>query len=231
MLVAWRNRWRVARLKRNAGVHLWKFCARNLSANGARHAVNQHKFAGHHVRRKRLGQRVAQCVKVRRRVCVAGDNVRNNNVRAFISLHAARGFKHAIALTKQRINGRKFHAVAAQFHLAINATKKFKVAACGKARQIARAINAAKLWMIDKFFRRHLWTIAIAARHANAADAEFALHASWNLLQRLVQNVRGVTNDGLANGDRKAAVHARAHHGHGAFGGAVTIFQPATVAP
>ena len=101
MLVAWRNGWRVARLKRNAGVHLWKFGARNLSANGARNAVNQHKLAGHHVRRKRLGQRVAQRVKVRRRVCVAGDNVRNNNVRAFISLHAARGFKHATALTKQ----------------------------------------------------------------------------------------------------------------------------------
>ena len=75
----------------------------------------------------------------------------------------------------------------------------------------------------DEFFGRQRVALEIAARHAGAADQQFALDAALQQVIGLVGDIAGVIGDGAADGHRRVGLHFRDRGDDGGFGRTVGI--------
>ena len=83
----------------------------------------------------------------------------------------------------------------------VDATQEFEVAVRKFTREIPGPIQLSEPRMRDEALLRQFGAIQITARHASAADIEFARGGRVDRLQLLVEDVRGRIGDRFA--DRK----------------------------
>src|SRR5439155_3263462 len=96
-------------------------------------------------------------------------------------------------LAKRSLNLTQFDAEPAEFHLVIEAAKKFDLAIGAKTGQVAGAVKAragpVAERMGDEAFGGQFRTVQVAARDPGSADEEFAGHTGWHGLQVAIQDV------------------------------------------
>ncbi len=102
----------------------------------------------------------------------------------------------------------QFDAKAANFDLIVDAAVETDLAIGrhhhGVAGTVEDGIAAGAIERIgDEFFGRQRIALEIAARHARAADQQFALDAALQQIVGLVGDIAGVIGDGAADGHRR----------------------------
>ena len=146
-------------------------------------------------------------------------------------LHPATGLAHAVQRRQPRLNLAKFHPVATDFDLRIDATMVKYIATRVAVHEVARAIDPAQCRMIDEFLRRHLGQMPIAARQPRAAHAQFTARLAAHLFKPVIQHIGPHSRHSLPDANRPPHHHIAAHASDGTFGRAIAIDHPPPARP
>src|SRR5581483_1350812 len=106
--------------------------------------------------------------------------------------HQHRSILYGRMLSEERLNLRQFHAEAANFHLLIDAPKKFQVPSREEAGQVTGFVEVFSRCLPervgDKAVPGQLRPIEITSGEAGTAKIEFSRYSDWDWLQQAIQH-------------------------------------------
>ena len=205
----------------------------DFAAGQGREAAHFHEQRRHHVGRQPGAQErsVLSFLKL-----VAGRQNQVGNESGHVvgaGFEGHRGVAHAGELQQQRLDFGQLDAVAAQFHLRVDAPQKLHLAAGREATQIAGAVETAaqgRLRSIDfnKLASREFGPVEVAGSQRGPADADFAFQARCHGLPGLVEQPHDVARHRPPDGERTARHEVGAGGNDGGLRGSVSIHNAST---
>ena len=205
----------------------------DLAAGQGREAAHFHEQRRHHVGRQPGAQErsVLSFLKL-----VAGRQNQVGNESGHVvgaGFEGHRGVAHAGELQQQRLDFGQLDAVAAQFHLRVDAPQKLHLAAGREATQIAGAVETAAQGRLrsigfNKLASREFGPVEVAGSQRGPADADFAFQARCHGLPGLVEQPHDVAWHRPPDGERTARHEVGAGGNDGSLGRSVSIHDAPT---
>ncbi len=217
-----RRRCRLGRLRHQRGCRLGELLAVHLAAREHGQCREHVEVGGHHVGRQPRAQRLENLIAVERARLLAQDDVRGERRHALAIVKPDGCAPDLRMLQQHRLDLGELHAVAANFHLAVDAAEEFEIALLVDAREVSGAVEPRVVERHERA-RGHFRLVEIAARDARAADVELALGAARHGLHLRVEDQRGVALDGTPDGDRPPGLQHRSGGVDRGFRGSIDV--------
>ena len=179
---------------------LRELLAVDLAADEARHLFQHFEECRHHVWRQFRAQPCKDGTAHQRLRTVPQLDIGHERVTPIGAVQLGNRNRDVRLLEQQRIDFRQLDPVAADLDLIVGAPEKFDLTVIVDAGDVARAIVTRVVTRLgDVVALGQVGAIEIAARHAYAADVEFALRALGQRIEVLVKDMNLVSAQRLAN--------------------------------
>ncbi len=203
----------------------------HLAVGCQRHGGQHHHGGGHHVLGQRLLERRTQRGAVGPHALTHHHITHEALAAGSVLAHRHHRLAHGGQLRQGGLHLARLDAEAAHLHLRIGAADEVQRAVLAPAHHVAGAVEAgsvlAREGVRDEALGREGEAARVAARHADAADEELALHPHGHRRAARIQHVHPHVGQRAADGRHASVRHAPGERGDDrGFRGAVGVEQP-----